>query len=118
LIKYKIPQQAELRQNESGFLAILAWIVVILVVFVGIIAAFKYESTHRTSNISEIKSGIAGYCVDLYHDKTSQGAVVDSWPCNGTNSQSWLATDNVIRHDGNYCLSIDQNKIVSSSCNG
>ena len=85
---------------------------------------FKIATFHISSAIPEIKSGIDGYCLDARGDSSALNATIDSWSCNGTDAQNWVATNNSLVHDKKSCLSIFNNgnaigdKIVSSPCSG
>jgi len=74
-------------------------------------------SSHKASADTEIiKSGIDGYCLDVYRNNTAPGAQVYSWTCNGSESQKWLVNTTSITHNGNNCLSVNNDdQIVSSS---
>ncbi len=98
----------------------LFYVVSILVLFL----AFKITTFHISSAIPEIKSGIDGYCLDAHRDSSDLNAPIDSWQCNGTDAQNWVATNNHLVHDKKSCLSVINNgsstgdKIVSSPCDG
>jgi len=89
---------------------------------IAIFLAFKIASFNISSAIPEIKSGIDGYCLDAHDDSSTTNAPVDSWSCNGTDAQNWVAVNNTLVHDKKSCLSIFNNgntvgdKIVSAPC--
>lgn len=89
-----------------------------------ILLVFKVATFHISSAIPEIKSGIDGYCLDARGDSSALNAVIDSWSCNGTDAQHWVATNSTLVHDKKSCLSVLGNgsslgdKIVSSPCSG
>ena len=95
---------------------------VIFLVSLGL--AFKIMTFHISSAIPEIKSGITGYCLDAHRDSSALNASIDSWQCNGTDAQNWVAVNNTLVHDKKSCLSVMSegssvgDKIVSSPCQG
>lgn len=96
------------------------WIVGLIVLFLAFEAG-SCELAHRSRAVSEIKSGTAGYCLDLHHDDSSNNTMVDSWHCNGSNAQAWALTSATIRHKDD-CLMLHSSAgsgdvIVSSACN-
>ena len=84
--------------------------------------AFKIALFNISSAIPEIKSGIDGYCLDAHGDSSAINAPIDSWQCNGTDAQNWVAINNSLIHDKKSCLSVFNNgssvgdKIVSAPC--
>lgn len=108
------------QKQRSRFLRIFWVVLVLLIIFL----TPKIAAYHSSAHISEIKSGIDGYCLDVHRDDSAQNATVDSWQCNGTAAQEWAVKDNEIVHNNNDCLSIQNNgvtagdKIVSDTCNG
>jgi len=95
---------------------------VIILLVVGLVFLYQYIGIHQTSAIPEVKSGITGYCLDLFHDKKTTNSTVDSYPCNGRDSQNWVAAGNEIKHDNNYCLAVEttggsSGNIVANPCN-
>jgi hypothetical protein len=93
-------------------------------VLFGVIKVYESVVANQPSAIAEIKSGIAGYCLDDHRDSPVSGAVVDTWKCNGTAAQTWIAKNDLIKHGSNYCLGVQNNgsnqgdKIILSPCNG
>ena len=88
---------------------------VVLVVLFGAASVYKLLGSHSVSSVSEVRSGITGYCLDDHHDGKAPNAKADIWPCNGSAAQNWLITDRTIRHDGAACLSVENNAKTSGS---
>jgi Ricin-type beta-trefoil lectin domain/Glycosyl hydrolase family 76/Ricin-type beta-trefoil lectin domain-like len=70
----------------------------------------KFTLTSRTNGGSPsggtgpVTSGVAGKCLDLTGDNTTDGTKVELWSCNGTGGQSWTAaSDGTLRTSGK-CL--------------
>ena len=59
-------------------------IVVLVVILFGIIGLNSMGVSHAISSGSQIYSGIAGYCLDDYHDSTKPSSQVDVWGCNNS----------------------------------
>jgi hypothetical protein len=91
-----------------------AALLVVILIAVGVL----YVRGNRSpSPASEIRSGIPGGCLDVFHDATTANAVVDVWGCNGGNAQDWKTTATSIRHTANSCLAVGAaNNIVLSTC--
>lgn len=95
--------------------------IVIIVTVIGLFAG----NFHRASAASpQIRSGIAGYCMDDHHNGSAANSEVDSWICNNTASQDWTFNGDIIKHGNNDCLDV-QNEgtsqgsgIVLNNCNG
>lgn len=64
---------------------------------------------------SDIRSGLAGYCLDVHNSGTTEGTTVDGHGCNGTQAQSWTTTYDRIQHGTNMCLSVLGNETSSGS---
>jgi len=91
---------------------------------ISIFLIYKITTFNISSGIPEITSGIDGYCLDAHGDSSAPNAIIDSWQCNGTDAQNWVASNNTLVHDKKSCLSILDNgsalgdKIVSNPCSG
>lgn len=79
---------------------------------------------HSVAAIAELQSGVSGYCMDAAKNSIQPGTAVDSWPCNGSSAQEWIASQGLIMHDATYCLSVKNNskssgaKLVLTTCSG
>jgi len=73
-----------------------------------IVGIFRSVSGHAISSSTEIKSGLTGDCLDVYHDTKLAGSKVDAYGCNNTASQAWNVNNITIKHD-NLCLSVINN---------
>lgn len=94
----------------------------VLFVF-ALIGTFKSGDSHAYAvSPNSIKSGISGDCLDVQHDNKNVGAIVDNYPCNGSEAQNWAVNTISISHAG-LCLSVDgsgqkvEAAIVLDSCN-
>ncbi|MFF7052775.1 ricin-type beta-trefoil lectin domain protein [Streptomyces griseorubiginosus] len=73
---------------------------------------------------AEVRSGIAGKCLDVSGGNSANGTAVDSWSCNGSDGQLWSArSDGTLRALGK-CLdatgrgTANGTKIAVWDCNG
>ncbi|WP_030316594.1 SGNH/GDSL hydrolase family protein [Streptomyces sp. NRRL B-3229] len=73
---------------------------------------------------AEVRSGIAGKCLDVNGGNSANGTAVDSWSCNGSDGQLWSArSDGTLRALGK-CLdatargTANGTKIAVWDCNG
>ncbi|WP_141203695.1 SGNH/GDSL hydrolase family protein [Streptomyces griseorubiginosus] len=73
---------------------------------------------------AEVRSGIAGKCLDVSGGNSANGTAVDSWSCNGSDGQLWSArSDGTLRALGK-CLDAtgrgtsNGTKIAVWDCNG
>jgi ricin-type beta-trefoil lectin protein/CHAP domain-containing protein len=114
----------EQKRNQSGHTHLIISIVVMCVLLLAFVKIYETAARHRSSPISEIESGITGYCIDDYHDSNASNAAVDTWACNGTAAQKWQVSGSSIVHDKDYCLTVQNNDsssgddIVSAVCDG
>lgn len=85
-----------------------------------IVKGIDLSASYFPSAIPEIKSGLAGYCLDDHHDGNTANTIADSWSCNGSAAQDWVANNNTIRHGQDDCLSIanGSDHIVVNPCTG
>jgi hypothetical protein len=115
--RYSAPTK---KPNKHRFRKFIIYLAVIVAAFL----TFKIATFNISSSIPEIKSGIDGYCLDAHQDSSAVNAVVDSWQCNGTDAQNWIATGSSLVHDKKSCLSVLNNgttvndKVVSNPCSG
>ena len=87
---------------------IMTWALVFVLCF-GIILTFRSVTSHAAGVSSDIKSGIAGYCLDDHDSIATNGAQVDAWGCNGSSAQDWTISAGAIQHDDNLCLAVADN---------
>jgi hypothetical protein len=99
--------------------------VMLVVVLVAVLyLGFEIRFSNPASAISEVKSGVAGYCLNDHHDATAANTAVEAWSCNGTAAQNWVVRSGTITHNKSYCLSVQNNGtsagdlVVSERCNG
>lgn len=96
--------------------------VVLIVLLVGT-DIYRGVAINSPTSTPEVRSAIAGYCLDDHHDGKGINVTVDLWTCNGTAAQNWITTANTIKRSDNYCLGVLNNgksqgdKIVSNTCN-
>lgn len=108
--------------DQSGYILLDIFIFILAcAVLLAVVKVYETVVVHQSLAIAEIKSGIPGYCLDLHRSSTANGAEVDTWQCNGTSAQAWVASNSLVKHN-NYCLSVQNSgssagdKIVSSPC--
>jgi hypothetical protein len=91
---------------------------------VSVIAIFRLVQSHVSADIPRISSGLSGYCLNDYGGQNVADASVDTWKCNDTTSQDWVATIDTITHDDTSCLAVQGDAVNSGSsvvmdpCNG
>jgi hypothetical protein len=106
-------------QTGSAFGALI----LCLVLLISVIAIFRLVQSHVSADIPRISSGLDSYCLNVYDGKTDTNTSVDTWKCNDTASQDWVATIDTITHDGSQCLSVQGDavgqgsKVVINPCN-
>jgi hypothetical protein len=83
-----------------------AMIVILGVLVVGVLVVV-YSSA---SGSPEVKSALAGKCLDNYRDQTTNGDKVDSYTCNGTAAQRWDLEANGTMQIHGKCLDVYQQK--------
>jgi hypothetical protein len=73
----------------------------------------QYAGT-TTSGTPQIQSvGVAGKCVDDFHNGSANGNKVNIWLCNGTAAQQWtMNSQGRITLRGNKCLDVFQGKLA------
>jgi hypothetical protein len=98
---------------------------IVLIVLFCVVDICRLVSGRGAATSPEVRSGIAGYCLDDHHDGGGVNAAVDDWTCNGTAAQHWSVVGSAIKHDGtNDCLGVRSNgkaqgdTVVSNACNG
>jgi hypothetical protein len=65
----------------------------------------------------QIRVDVGDNCLDDYHGQLKSGSIVDSWTCNGTQSQAWSFSGNLISLKNKYCLAVTtDNKTVIERC--
>ncbi|HUC88140.1 MAG TPA: ricin-type beta-trefoil lectin domain protein [Candidatus Binatia bacterium] len=127
MLRFKTSKQTpkNLNLDQSGYILFdfVLFLIACVVIF-AVFTVFQKVVVHKPSAIAEIKSGVAGNCLDDYHDNLGSNNAVEAWACNGTPAQAWTVSDNLIKHADNYCLSIQNNgsspndKIVLNRCSG
>ena len=71
-----------------------------------------------------VKSGVAGKCLDLNADNTTNGTAVQLYSCNGTAAQSWTASSDGTLKASGKCLDVyaqgtaNATKVEIWDCNG
>lgn len=111
-------------KQSDGLIRRSLFLVIVCIIVLAAFRVFEIVNQQTPSAIPEIESGVAGLCLDDHRDSHAANATVDSWTCNGTPAQDWSVSDNTIKHDNKYCLSVANNgnkagdKIVSAVCNG
>lgn len=116
------PTRREL--NQAGIVRQTILIGIVLIALFGIFSFYRLEAGRSASSAPEIRSGLAGYCLDDHHDGKPPDAVVDTWACDGTAAQNWAVSGNAIKHDNTGCLAVQGNgkasgdKVVLNACDG
>lgn len=90
---------------------LVPWAVVFVLGF-SIILTFHSVISHAAGVTSNIKSGVAGYCLDDHDGSTLSNATVDSWGCNDSVAQDWTIGPGIIQQANNLCLSVEANGIT------
>jgi hypothetical protein len=96
---------------------------IIFGVFLAFVGISKLHDRLSAQTISEIRSGIGGYCLDVHDNSNAPNAKVDSWTCNDTGAQEWTVSNNKILHGNGDCLGTlgdstqPETKVVVNKCN-
>ncbi|HUA13480.1 MAG TPA: ricin-type beta-trefoil lectin domain protein [Candidatus Sulfotelmatobacter sp.] len=109
MFKFKPHKASGFNQKGSGHTS-LFYVLALLTIF-AIIGIFKNVASHADSNIIQIKSGYAGYCLDDKNSLVANGAPLDLYKCNGSDAQGWQIIDAQIVHSG-LCLSVKDNSVT------
>lgn len=88
---------------------------IVAVLFFAIICALPLMHTHAQVATQDIRSGIAGKCLDDYQGLTKMNTKLSIRECNGTTAQGWVVTTARIIHDNTYCLSVQGNGVSAGS---
>jgi hypothetical protein len=110
--------------SQTGFIRQTILLGISLIMLFAVVNIYKLAPASADSSIPEIRSGIAGYCLDDHHDGQAANAMVDIWACNGTVAQDWTVTANAIKHGKTQCLDVQGNgktqddQIVLNTCDG
>jgi len=99
-------------QRGSGHSS-LSLVLFVMLVF-AVIGVFKNVSSHADTNITQIKSGISGYCLDDKSSIAKNNAEVDLYNCNGSSAQGWQFNDTNLMHSG-FCLGVSGNSISAGA---
>jgi hypothetical protein len=84
----------------------------------GALAVIGINHVSADVSIGEIRSAVAGYCLDDYKSSTKSGSPVYSWRCNGARAENWQVVGSRIKLANQYCLGVIQNKVVIDNCSG
>jgi hypothetical protein len=87
---------------------IVAWGLVFVLCF-GIVLTFHSVTSHAAGISLDVKSGIAGYCLDDHDGSALNNAPVDSWGCNKSDAQNWTVNEGTITHGHDLCLAVADN---------
>jgi hypothetical protein len=117
-------RKPHIQLDQTGVVRHVIVFGVVFIVLFGIVNVYKLVAAQGDSTMPEVRSGIAGYCLDDHHDGSGANAAVEAWTCNGTPAQNWTVSGSAIKHGAtNDCLSVQNNgkiqgdKIVSNICN-
>ena len=93
-------------------------------------AGQKFKVTSRTTGTAPsggagpVKSGLAGKCLDLTGNNTTNGTAVELWSCNNGANQSWTALSDGTLQTSGKCLdatgmgTANGTKVEIWNCNG
>jgi hypothetical protein len=99
MLRFKTSKQTpkNLNLDQSGYILFdfVLFLIACVVIF-AVFTVFQKVVVHKPSAIAEIKSGVAGNCLDDYHDNLGSNNAVEAWACNGTPAQAWTVSDNLI----------------------
>jgi hypothetical protein len=113
MIRTSVNRQAPISPTQTG--SIFGNLLVCVVLLASVAAVFRLVQSHASADIPRISSGLSGYCLNDYGNKTTANAAVDAWKCNDTSSQDWVATIDTITHDGSECLSVQGDAVDPGS---
>ena len=122
MIHTSVRRQVASPPTQTG--SVFDTLLVCLMLLVSVIAIFRLVQSHVSADIPRISSGLSGYCLNDYGGQNVADASVDTWKCNDTTSQDWVATIDTITHDDTSCLAVQGDAVNSGSsvvmdpCNG
>jgi ricin-type beta-trefoil lectin protein/CHAP domain-containing protein len=119
--------EAGLKLNQAGFIRqiVFGGLMVAVALVLAILAINRINAGRSRPAIPQVRSAIAGYCLDDYHDSNEANALVDSWTCNDSAAQDWTVSTNLIEHinqGDKGCLSVQDDgrsqddKLVLNMC--
>lgn len=104
------------KDNQHGYIRLALLLSLSGVVIWSVASILGTTKASADAPVPEITSAVSGYCLDDYHDSSSTGSPVYSWPCNGTHAQQWVLVDSHIEKDGKYCLGVAAKEVVAQTC--
>jgi uncharacterized membrane protein YgcG len=90
---------------------VLPLLVFALIAAIGGYVYLRSSSAAPVTNAVYLESGIAGKCVDVWHDGRANGTKVDLYKCNKTAAQAWtFSTNGTVVDSNGACLDNWQQK--------
>lgn len=103
-------------KGQHGFIRLtLALAVAGVLVWSGLMVG-GLGKANADASVPEIRSALAGYCLDDYRSNLKPGSIVDAWSCNGTPAQQFSFTAGRIELDAKYCLGQKSTKVELDPC--
>lgn len=102
--------------NQSGFIKMLVILVVCVCLVWAYLSVFKTSNVSAIAIIPNIRSDVAGYCLNDYLNQINPGSPVYASLCNGNTAQSWVFIRSHIIHSVKYCLGEINKSAVIESC--
>jgi hypothetical protein len=92
--------------SEQGISHFLVPVLVFILLFGVVGGYFMLRTGHAAASGTYVfRSGIAGKCLDVWHDGAANGTVVDSFACNNSKAQAWNINGNgTIENANGSCL--------------
>ena len=108
--------KAQTKQRKNGFIHRAIMLLVSGFLIWASVAIAGINPAVADSPIPEIRSGIAGYCLNALNIKPKQTSLVDATLCNGKDNQAFSVSNTSIKTANNYCLALAKNELVLAAC--
>lgn len=100
-------QQKPKRHKQHGFAHFVIPVAVFVLLFAIAGTYFVFLSHAATQNSPQAIKGLAGKCLDNYHNKMVNANQIQLYHCNNTTAQKWTVTSNgTIVNANGYCLDV------------
>lgn len=100
-------QQKPNRHKQHGFAHYVIPVAVFVLLFAIAGTYFVFLSHAATQNSPQAIKGLAGKCLDNYHNKMVNANQIQLYHCNNTTAQKWtVASNGTIVNANGYCLDV------------
>lgn len=103
-------------ETERGIIHLAAPLFIFVILFAGISSYILLRNSHAATADYVFKSGVAGKCLDDWHQGATNGTIIDLYDCNGTAAQQWnINSDHTIENANGKCLDNWQQKSANGN---